>query len=222
SATPKRPRSTSRKALRASIPRVPTPPALSWRRSRSSCWWEWTSSASTSKVVGRIAMTIASRSSTRVFRSIHPRSKSGPVAGHSWLTIQAATKESTVGIEVSNLSKRYGAFQAIKDVSFEVIAGQLVALLGPSGSGKSTILRIIAGLEVADTGGVVLTGEDATRLPVQERGVGFVFQHYALFRHMTVRNNIAFGLKVRKLPKSEIRARVDELLELVQLTGYAG
>ena len=167
-------------------------------------------------------MTIASRSSTGVFRSTHPRSKTGPVAGHSWLTTQAATKESTVGIEVRNLSKRYGTFQAVKDVSFEVIAGQLVALLGPSGSGKSTILRIIAGLEVADTGGVVLTGEDATRLPVQERGVGFVFQHYALFRHMTVRDNIAFGLKVRKLPKSEIRARVDELLELVQLTGYAG
>jgi sulfate/thiosulfate transport system ATP-binding protein len=167
-------------------------------------------------------MTIASRSSTRVFRSIHPRSKTGPVAGHSWLTAQAASKESSVGIEVRNLSKRYGTFQAVKDVSFEVIAGQLVALLGPSGSGKSTILRIIAGLEVADTGGVLLTGEDATRLPVQERGVGFVFQHYALFRHMTVRDNIAFGLKVRKLPKSDIRARVDELLELVQLTGYAG
>src|SRR5207342_1041847 len=95
-------------------------------------------------------------------------------------------------------------------------------LLGPSGSGKSTILRIIAGLEVADTGSVVLTGEDATRLPVQERGVGFVFQHYALFRHMTVRDNIAFGLKVRKLPRAEIRVRVDELLELVQLSGYAG
>jgi sulfate/thiosulfate transport system ATP-binding protein len=167
-------------------------------------------------------MTVASGSGTRVFRTIHPRSKSGPVAGRSWLTIQAAAKESTVGIEVRDLSKRYGTFQAIKDVSFEVIAGQLVALLGPSGSGKSTILRIIAGLEVADTGSVVLTGEDATRLPVQDRGVGFVFQHYALFRHMTVRNNIAFGLKVRKLPKSEIKTRVDELLELVQLTGYAG
>jgi sulfate transport system ATP-binding protein len=127
-----------------------------------------------------------------------------------------------VGIEVQNLSKRYGFFQAVKDVSFEVGAGELVALLGPSGSGKSTILRIIAGLESADTGTVVLTGEDATRLPVQERGVGFVFQHYALFRHMTVRDNIAFGLKVRKLPKAEIKARVGELLELVQLTGYAG
>ncbi|MGA7497326.1 MAG: ATP-binding cassette domain-containing protein, partial [Isosphaeraceae bacterium] len=100
-------------------------------------------------------MTIASRSSTGVFHSSHPRSKTGPVAGHSWLTAQAASKESSVGIEVRNLSKRYGTFQAIKDVSFEVIAGQLVALLGPSGSGKSTILRIIAGLETADTGGVV-------------------------------------------------------------------
>jgi sulfate transport system ATP-binding protein len=127
-----------------------------------------------------------------------------------------------VGIEVRGLSKRYGSFQAVRDVSFEVPAGELVALLGPSGSGKSTILRIIAGLERADTGSVVLTGEDATRLPVQERGVGFVFQHYALFRHMSVRDNIAFGLKVRKLAKAEIKARVDELLELVQLAGYAG
>ncbi|WP_148598573.1 sulfate/molybdate ABC transporter ATP-binding protein [Aquisphaera giovannonii] len=126
-----------------------------------------------------------------------------------------------MAIEVRNLSKRYGTFQAVKDVSFEVPAGQLVALLGPSGSGKSTILRMIAGLETADTGSVVLTGEDATKIPVQERGVGFVFQHYALFRHMTVRDNIAFGLKVRKVPKADVKARVDELLELVQLTGYS-
>ena len=126
-----------------------------------------------------------------------------------------------MGIAVRHLSKRYGTFQAVDDVSFDVPAGQLVALLGPSGSGKSTILRIIAGLETAESGSVELTGEDATAVPIQRRGVGFVFQHYALFRHMTVRDNIAFGLKVRKLPKAEIRARVDELLDLVQLTGYA-
>jgi sulfate transport system ATP-binding protein len=130
-------------------------------------------------------------------------------------------KESTVAIAVRHLSKRYGTFQAVDDVSFDVPAGQLVALLGPSGSGKSTILRIIAGLETAERGSVELTGEDATAIPIQRRGVGFVFQHYALFRHMTIRDNIAFGLKVRKLPKAEIRARVDELLNLVQLTGYA-
>lgn len=128
-----------------------------------------------------------------------------------------------MGIAVRNLSKRFGNFTAIDGVSFEVPSGQLVALLGPSGSGKSTILRIIAGLEPADQGDVELTGEDATHLPVQLRGVGFVFQHYALFRHMTVRENVAFGLEVQRprQPKQEIRARVDELLELIQLYGYA-
>jgi sulfate transport system ATP-binding protein len=128
-----------------------------------------------------------------------------------------------VAILVRNLSKRFGRFQAVDGVSFEVPAGQLVALLGPSGSGKSTILRIIAGLEPADTGDVELTGEDATHLPVQQRGVGFVFQHYALFRHMTVRQNVAFGLEVHKPRPSpgEIRTRVDELLALVQLQGHA-
>jgi sulfate transport system ATP-binding protein len=126
-----------------------------------------------------------------------------------------------VGISVRDLSKRYGTFQAVDGVSFDVPAGQLVALLGPSGSGKSTILRIIAGLEIAETGSVELTGEDATAVPIQRRGVGFVFQHYSLFRHMTVRDNIAFGLKVRKLPRAQVQARVDELLDLVQLAGYA-
>ena len=128
-----------------------------------------------------------------------------------------------MGIVVRNLSKRFGRFAAVDGVSFEVPSGQLVALLGPSGSGKSTILRIIAGLEPADAGDVELTGEDATHLPVQERGVGFVFQHYALFRHMTIRQNVAFGLEVQKPrpSKDEVRDRVDELLQLVQLHGYA-
>ncbi len=126
-----------------------------------------------------------------------------------------------MAIAVRNLRKRFGSFQAVDGVSFEVPAGQLVALLGPSGSGKSTILRIIAGLEGADSGEVELTGEDATNLPVQRRGVGFVFQHYALFRHMTIRQNIAFGLEVQRLPRAEIAKRVDELLNLVQLAGYA-
>jgi len=128
-----------------------------------------------------------------------------------------------VGIVVRNLSKRFGSFQAVDGVSFEVPSGQLVALLGPSGSGKSTILRIIAGLEPADSGEVELTGEDATHLPAQERGVGFVFQHYALFRHMSIRQNVAFGLEVQRprASRKEINRRVEELLDLVQLLGYA-
>jgi sulfate transport system ATP-binding protein len=125
-----------------------------------------------------------------------------------------------MSIEVRNVSKRFGGFQALDDVSIDVESGSLTALLGPSGSGKSTLLRVVAGLETPDTGGIRLAGEDATVLAPQKRGVGFVFQHYAAFKHMTVRQNVAFGLKVRKRPKDEIKARVAQLLELVQLTGF--
>jgi sulfate transport system ATP-binding protein len=124
-----------------------------------------------------------------------------------------------VAIEVREISKRFGDFVALDSVSLTVESGGLVALLGPSGSGKSTLLRVIAGLERPDSGTVLINGADATRVPPQERGVGFVFQHYAPFKHMTVWDNIAFGLAVRKRPKDEIRARVEELLELVQLKG---
>jgi sulfate transport system ATP-binding protein len=125
-----------------------------------------------------------------------------------------------MSIHVRNVSKRFGDFAALDDVSLEVEGGSLTALLGPSGSGKSTLLRIIAGLEFPDSGEILLAGEDATSLATQKRGVGFVFQHYAAFKHMTVRENVAFGLKVRKRPKDEIRDRVDELLQLVQLHGF--
>ena len=126
-----------------------------------------------------------------------------------------------MSIEVTNVSKRFGDFVALEDVSLEVESGSLTALLGPSGSGKSTLLRIIAGLEWPDTGAITLSGRDATALTPQKRNVGFVFQHYAAFKHMTVRDNIAFGLTVRKRPKAEIRERVDELLRLVQLEAFA-
>jgi sulfate transport system ATP-binding protein len=126
-----------------------------------------------------------------------------------------------MSIEIRNISKRFGSFQALDDVSVDIETGSLTALLGPSGSGKSTLLRIIAGLEQPDTGVIGLGGEDATVLTPQKRGVGFVFQHYAAFKHMTVRNNIAFGLKIRKRPAEEVRRRVGELLALVQLEGFA-
>ncbi len=125
-----------------------------------------------------------------------------------------------MSIQVRNVSKRFGDFQALSDVSVEVATGSLTALLGPSGSGKSTLLRIVAGLEWPDTGDIRLEGENATALAPQRRGVGFVFQHYAAFKHMTVRDNIAFGLAIRKRPRDEIRSRVDELLALVQLQGF--
>jgi sulfate/thiosulfate transport system ATP-binding protein len=124
-------------------------------------------------------------------------------------------------IAVENVSKRFGDFTALEDITVEAPDGKLTALLGPSGSGKSTLLRVIAGLEVPDSGTIVVSGTDATRLPPQKRGIGFVFQHYAAFKHMTLRDNVAFGLKIRKRPKPEVNAKVDELLHLVGLDGFA-
>jgi sulfate transport system ATP-binding protein len=124
-------------------------------------------------------------------------------------------------IEVRNVSKQFGDFTALDDVSLTVREGSLTALLGPSGGGKSTLLRVIAGLERPDAGVVCIDGEEVTAQPVQDRGVGFVFQHYAAFKHMTVRDNVAFGLQIRKRPKTETAARVDELLGLVHLEGFA-
>jgi sulfate/thiosulfate transport system ATP-binding protein len=125
-----------------------------------------------------------------------------------------------MGIIVRDLVKDFGPNRVVDHVSFEIPSGELVALLGPSGGGKSTVLRIIAGLEEPDQGVVFLNGDDATKRRVQERAVGFVFQHYALFRHMTVRQNIAFGLEVKKRPRAEIDATVSELLDLVQLGSF--
>jgi sulfate transport system ATP-binding protein len=126
-----------------------------------------------------------------------------------------------VAIVGRSLTKKFGSFTALDDVSIEVPAGSLTALLGPSGSGKSTLLRVIAGLERPEAGSVELDGVDVSGQAAQKRGVGFVFQHYAAFKHMTVRENVAFGLKVRKRPREEVRRRVDELLELVQIAGWA-
>jgi sulfate/thiosulfate transport system ATP-binding protein len=125
-----------------------------------------------------------------------------------------------MSIKVENARKQFGDFVALDDVSLEVRDGSLTALLGPSGSGKSTLLRVIAGLEAPDAGRVLISGGDMTRVPVQNRNVGFCFQHYAAFKHMTVRDNVAFGMQIRKRPKEEIAARVHELLELVQLEGW--
>src|SRR5256885_10158660 len=127
-----------------------------------------------------------------------------------------------MSIAVQKVSKRFGDFVALEDVSIEVPDGSLTALLGPSGSGKSTLLRVIAGLEDPDSGTVCIQGANATTLPAQERDVGFVFQHYAAFKHMTVEQNVAFGLRIRRRPRKEVRERVVELLDLVQLEGLAG
>ncbi|HEY7077439.1 MAG TPA: TOBE-like domain-containing protein [Solirubrobacteraceae bacterium] len=124
-------------------------------------------------------------------------------------------------IAAHDIVKRFGEFVALDDVSIDVESGSLTALLGPSGSGKSTLLRIVAGLEAPDTGSVELDGREVTDVPPQRRGIGFVFQHYAAFKHMSVRDNVAFGLRIRREPKAAVRARVDELLEIVGLTGWA-
>jgi sulfate transport system ATP-binding protein len=126
-----------------------------------------------------------------------------------------------MAIKVQHVTKRFGSFLALDDVSLDIADGELTALLGPSGSGKSTLLRVIAGLETPDSGQLWLGDRDVTHVPPQKRGVGFVFQHYAPFKHMTVRDNVAFGLTLKKRPKDEIRRRVSELLKLVQIEQFA-
>jgi sulfate/thiosulfate transport system ATP-binding protein len=125
-------------------------------------------------------------------------------------------------IVVQGANKRYGDFVALDNVDFEVPAGSLTALLGPSGSGKSTLLRAIAGLDQPDSGTITINDRDVTRVPPQRRDIGFVFQHYAAFKHLTVRDNVAFGLKIRHRPKTEIAEKVDNLLEVVGLSGFQG
>jgi sulfate/thiosulfate transport system ATP-binding protein len=126
-----------------------------------------------------------------------------------------------MAIEVRDVNKSFGRTPVLKNISVDIADGSLTALLGPSGGGKSTLLRVIAGLETPDTGTVVISGVDATKLSPQRRNVGFVFQHYAAFKHMTVFKNVAFGLEIRKRPKADIRKRVMELLELVHLEQFA-
>ncbi|AKC38598.1 sulfate ABC transporter ATP-binding protein SysA [Mycolicibacterium phlei] len=126
----------------------------------------------------------------------------------------------TDAITVRGANKHYGDFAALDNIDFEVPSGSLTALLGPSGSGKSTLLRAIAGLDQPDTGTITINGRDVTGVPPQRRGIGFVFQHYAAFKHLTVRENVGFGLKIRKRPKAEIKEKVDNLLEVVGLAGF--
>jgi sulfate/thiosulfate transport system ATP-binding protein len=126
-----------------------------------------------------------------------------------------------MSIDIAGVNKKFGDFVALDDVNVSIPTGQLTALLGPSGGGKSTLLRIIAGLDSADSGSISIEGVDATRLSPQKRNVGFVFQHYAVFKHMTVAKNVSFGLEIRRKPKAEIAERVDELLKLVHLSQFA-
>src|ERR1700683_2697183 len=133
----------------------------------------------------------------------------------------AGTEEGSVRIEVHAVSKKFDEFEALSSVTLDVPEGSLMALLGPSGSGKSTLLRIIAGLEQPDSGHVLMDGADVTAARPQDRGIGVVFQHYAAFAHMTVRENVAFGLRIRKRPKADVKQRVDELLALVGLTKWS-
>src|ERR1700754_4035327 len=130
------------------------------------------------------------------------------------------SSEQPNAITVRGANKHYGDFAALDDVDFDVPEGSLTALLGPSGSGKSTLLRAIAGLDQPDTGTITIKGEDVTHVPPQRRGIGFVFQHYAAFKHLTVRDNVGFGLKIRKRPKAEVKEKVDNLLEIVGLAGF--
>lgn len=129
-------------------------------------------------------------------------------------------KQKADAITVTGANKRYGDFNALDNVDFTVPSGSLTALLGPSGSGKSTLLRAIAGLDRPDSGTVIINGQDVTNVPPQRRGIGFVFQHYAAFKHMSVRENVAFGLKIRKTDKAVIEQKVDNLLEVVGLAGF--
>lgn len=126
-----------------------------------------------------------------------------------------------MGIEIRGINKKFDGFVALEDVNLSVPSGQLTALLGPSGGGKSTLLRIVAGLETSDSGTVEIEGQDTTNVPAQKRNVGFVFQHYAAFKHMNVEKNIAFGLEIRKRPKDEVKDRVHDLLKLVHLEQFA-
>ncbi len=139
---------------------------------------------------------------------------------HRAVAASTAIVAESHAIVVEGLNKHYGDYHALRDIDLTIPGGSLTALLGPSGSGKSTLLRAVAGLEVPDSGTVVIGGDDVTFVPPQAREIGFVFQHYAAFKHLNVRDNVGFGPSIRKLPKAEIRQRVDELLEIVGLGGY--